>query len=144
VASAFVEPESEPLPALQAFLAQHADSAEFVVKPAVGAGSRDTQRYARAQEFAAANHIGRLLDAGCSVLLHTYLRSEDAESETALMMFDGRFSHAIRKGPLLAPNAEAESGLFATEAITAREPGEDELALAQRVLVAMQRRLSLG
>ena len=104
VASVFVEPDAEPLPAVQAFLSTFADAAEFVVKPAVGAGSRDTQRYARAQAFAAANHVGRLLAAGRSVLLQPYLPSVDVDGETALLYFDGEFSHAIRKGPLLRPD----------------------------------------
>jgi glutathione synthase/RimK-type ligase-like ATP-grasp enzyme len=139
----FVEPDQEPLPALRGFLAEHAH-AEFVVKPAVGAGSRDTQRYARAQEFAAANHIARLLDTGRSVMLQPYLASVDHKGETALIYFDGIFSHAIRKGPLLAPDAEASSHLFAAEAITPRAPGTDELELADKVLAAMQQSLELS
>lgn len=143
VPGSFVEPETEPLPSLQAFLAAHGDAAEFVVKPAVGAGSRDTQRYARAQEFAAANQIGRLLDAGRSVLLQPYLPSVDQDGETALMFFDGAFSHAIRKGPLLRPDQGATEALFAAEAITLRMPGDDEKALARDVLAAMSDLLSL-
>lgn len=137
VPSAFVEPEMEPLPNLQAFLAAYPDAGEFVVKPAVSAGSRDTQRYSRTQEFAAANHVGRLLDAGRSVLLQPYLASVDSDGETALMHFDGVFSHAIRKGPLLRPDQGATDALFAAEAIVPRTPGDDEKALARDVLAAM-------
>lgn len=144
VPSTFVETSHEPLPALRAFLAAHPDSNEFVVKPAVGAGSRDTQRYARDQEFAAANHIGRLLDAGRSVLLQPYLASVDRDGETALMYFDGHFSHAIRKGPLLRKDSGTTDALFAPEAITARVPGDDERELAQRVLAAMTTTLGLA
>jgi O-ureido-D-serine cyclo-ligase len=133
VASTFVEPDSEPLPALQAFLARH-DAADFVVKPAISAGSRDTQRYVRSQEFAASNHIARLLEEGRSVMLQPYLASVDSEGETALIYFDGQFSHAIRKGPLLRPEQGATEALFAAEAISPRDPAEDERALADRVL----------
>ncbi len=139
----FVEPDMEPLPSLQAFLAEHPDAAEFVVKPAVGAGSRDTQRYRRAQEFAAANHIARLLDAGRSALLQPYLPSVDRDGETALLFFDGVFSHAIRKGPLLRPDEGATDALFAAEAITPRAAGEDEKKLAAEVLAAMASHLRL-
>ncbi|MEO6365958.1 MAG: hypothetical protein ABIO38_07930, partial [Luteimonas sp.] len=144
VPSTFVESSHEPLPALQAFLAAHGNSDEFVVKPAVGAGSRDTQRYARDQEFSAANHIGRLLDAGRSVLLQPYLASVDRDGETALMYFDGNFSHAIRKGPLLRKDSGATDALFAPEAITGRVPGGDERQLAERVLAAMTQTLGLA
>jgi len=143
VPSTFVEPEMEPLPSLQAFLAAYPVAGEFVVKPAVSAGSRDTQRYSRAQEFAAANHVGRLLDAGRSVLLQPYLPSVDSDGETALLFFDGVFSHAIRKGPLLRPDQGATDALFAAEAITPRTPGDDEKTLAQDVLAAMSDLLSL-
>lgn len=143
VPSAFVEPEAEPLPALQAFLAAHAEAAEFVVKPTVSAGSRDTQRYARAQEFAAANHIARLLDAGRSVLLQPYLASVDRDGETALLYFDGDYSHAIRKGALLRPDDGGNGTALVPEQIVAREPGQDEHALAQAVLAAARDALKL-
>ncbi|MDI9238745.1 hypothetical protein QLQ15_07430 [Lysobacter sp. LF1] len=136
VATRFVEPEVEPLPELQAFLAAHADAAEFVVKPTVGAGSKDAQRYSRTQEFAAANHMARLLDADRSAMLQPYLASVDELGETALMYFAGEFSHAIRKGPLLRPDEGPTPHLFAAEAITARSPEPDEFALAQRVMDA--------
>ncbi len=143
VPSVFVEPDMEPMPSLQAFLAAHPDAGEFVVKPAVSAGSRDTQRYSRVQEFAAANQVGRLLDAGRSVLLQPYLASVDRDGETALMHFDGEFSHAIRKGPLLQPDQGATDALFAAEAIVPRTPGDDEKALAREVLAAMSELLPL-
>lgn len=139
----FVEPDMEPLPSLQAFLAAHPEAAEFVVKPAVGAGSRDTQRYRRVQEFAAANHIARLIDAGRSALLQPYLPSVDRDGETALLFFDGVFSHAIRKGPLLRPDEGATDALFAAESITPRAAGEDEKKLAAEVLAAMSAHLRL-
>lgn len=143
VPTRFVEPDAEPLPTLRAFLAEYADAGEFVVKPAVGAGSSDTQRYAREQEFAAANHLGRLLDAGRSALLQPYLASVDRDGETALMYFDGRFSHAIRKGPLLQRDEGPTPHLFAAETIVPRTPGNDEIALAERVLAVATQALGL-
>ncbi len=143
VPTRFVEPDTEPLPALQAFLSEHADAAEFVVKPAVGAGSRDAQRYARSQEFAAANHLARLLDSDRSAMLQPYLSSVDEHGETALMYFAGGYSHAIRKGPLLRPDAGPTPHLFAAEAISPREPRRDEFLLAERVLAATRNALGL-
>lgn len=136
VPTRFVEPDAEPLPALQAFLAEFAETAECVVKPAVSAGSADTQRYGRAQEFAAANHIGRLLDAGRSAMLQPYLDAIDVRGETALLYFDGTFSHAIRKAALLRPNEAGADHTQVPDAIAAREPDADELRLADTVLAA--------
>ena len=41
------EPDDLAPARLEAFLSEFADAAEFVVKPCVGAGSRDAQRYSR-------------------------------------------------------------------------------------------------
>ena len=111
-------------------------AAELVVKPAVGAGSRGARRF-RGDVAAAVAHAQSLLDEGRDVLIQPYLTRVDQAGETALMYFGGRYSHAIRKGPLLAPNADSTSALFAPEQIVAREPGSDELALAEQVLKAL-------
>ncbi len=68
VPTRFVEPDAEPMEALAAFLDQF-DAAEFVVKPTVSAGARDTHRYAREQLFAAVNHLARLLEQERSVMM---------------------------------------------------------------------------
>ena len=137
VPSRFVEPDDSASLRLDAFLGEFGEAAEFVVKPCVGAGSRDAQRYGRLQALAARAHIERLQAQGRSVLLQPYLASVDNAGETALMFFDGEFSHAIRKGPLLQRDAGPTRALFAPEKISARTPGEDELALARAVLAAL-------
>lgn len=141
VATRFVEPHEEPLEALQVFLSEHA-AEEFVVKPAVSAGSRDTQRYRREQEFAAGNHIARLLDENRSVMLQPYLAAVDSSGETALIYFDGQFSHAIRKAAQLTPG-DAQATPFASKGISATRADPDELALAEQILAATQRVLRL-
>jgi O-ureido-D-serine cyclo-ligase len=142
VPTVFVEPDAEPLQALQAFLATES-APEYVVKPAISAGARDTQRYARAQEFAAGNHIARLLEQNRSVMLQPYLRSVDQAGETALIYFDGRFSHSIRKGALLRPDEGPTQTPLATGEIAARIADADEHALAEQSLVAVARLLDL-
>lgn len=135
VPTRFVEP-GEPSPrALARFLED--GIAEWVVKPAVGAGSRDAARYLKGEDRAASDHIERLLDAGRSVLLQPYLDQIDLHGETALIYFTGRFSHAIRKGPLLRRGGAPTDELFAAEQITARTPGADELLIAERALAAL-------
>ncbi len=136
VASAFVEPAMDPAAALAQFLARE-DCDEFVVKPAVSAGSRDTRRHARADRQEALTHMQRLLDAQRSILLQPYLPAVDAHGETALIFIAGRFSHAIRKGPLLPAGAPATRALFAPEQITVRSAQADELGVAARVLAAL-------
>jgi O-ureido-D-serine cyclo-ligase len=144
VPSTFIEPGQVAEPALTAFLAKN-ECPELVVKPTVGAGSRDTQRHARSEPAPAVAHAQRLLRAGRSVLLQPYLDRVDLEGETALIYFAGRFSHAIRKGPLLPRGSTASPaiGLFAPEKITPRTPGADELRVADGVLAALPFRAPL-
>ena len=113
------------------------DLAEFVVKPTVGAGSRDAQRYLRADRPAALAHARRLLDQGRHVLVQPYLKAVDEQGETALLFFQGQFSHAIRKAPLLKRGEDATSAMFKAGSITARQPSAAELDVAARVLAAL-------
>ncbi|MGH8030767.1 MAG: ATP-grasp domain-containing protein [Arenimonas sp.] len=129
IESVFVEPGGDP--------AAFPDYDEFVVKPAIGAGARDTQRYTRAERATACAHAARLLDAGRSVLVQPYLAQVDSSGETALIFFDGVFSHAIRKGPLLGRGAGPTQSLFAAEKITAREPAAAEFDIAHKALEAI-------
>ena len=136
VPSVFIEPGHDADAGLSDFLQRHA-SDDFVVKPAIGAGSRDAQRYARAQRDVALAHTRRLLADRRSVLLQPYLDRVDEHGETALIYFGGVFSHAIRKGPLLKPNEGPTRALFAAEHITARAPEAAELRLAEQTLAAI-------
>jgi glutathione synthase/RimK-type ligase-like ATP-grasp enzyme len=108
-----------------------------VIKPAIGAGSRDAQRHHRNDSAAAVAHAERLLGAGQSVLLQPYLRRVDEEGEAALVFFAGEFSHSIRKGALLQPGKGAITELFAAETISPREAAADELAIARQALAAV-------
>ena len=138
VPSTFVEPGESAERALDSFLARH-DCPEFVVKPSVSANARDTERHARTRVEPAVAQARRLLDAERSVLLQPYLDSVDRDGETSLIYFAGQFSHAIRKAPVLPGGGAGSStvGLIAQERITPRDPGADELRVAEKVLAAL-------
>jgi hypothetical protein len=113
---------------------------EYVVKPAVGAGSVDTGRYDLADpehRRLAEGHAARLRTAGRTVMIQPYLSAVDTRGETALIYLGGTFSHAIRKGALLDGPDEGVRGLYKPETITAREPSPAELAVGDRVLAAV-------
>jgi hypothetical protein len=147
VPSRFVEPGEDPRAALQDFLTGAAGSLsagravpfdQFVIKPSIGAGSRDTARYRCADAERALAHLSRLVvDERRSALLQPYLASVDEVGETALYYLGGKASHAIRKGPLLRLDSALVAGLFAPEEITARQPGVDEHALAAAAYAAI-------
>lgn len=101
------------------------DVAEMVVKPPVGAGSRGVGRFTADRRADARDHAAALHAAGRTVLIQPYLDAVDIVGETALIYLDGRFSHAIRKGPMLpACTTHPVDGweLYVEERITARRP----------------------
>ena len=70
-------------------------------------------------------------------MIQPYLHGVDSYGETALLFLDGRFSHAIRKGPMLSgPDAEV-TGLYRPENISRRQPSPAELAVAEKALAAV-------
>ena len=140
VPTRFVEPGSNASVELDRFLAGGpgavtvgtCDScAEFVTKPSVGAGSRDAARYTRSDRDKALRHLERLLAAGRSTMLQPYLPRVDERGETAVIYLGGRYSHSIRKGPLLRLGEPLVAGLFAPEHITSRDPDVDERRVAE-------------
>jgi O-ureido-D-serine cyclo-ligase len=150
VPTRFVEPGDDAAGALAAFLSEGTarstpnatigGAAEYVVKPSIGAGSKDAARYrleATDDHSRAVDHVASLLVAGRSVMLQPYLASVDTDGETAMVYLDGRLSHAIRKGPLLAAGADLVEGLFAAEDIRPREPGKDEGRVAKAAFNAI-------
>ena len=135
VLTKFVEPDQHPEGQITELLSQP-DVSEFVVKPAVGAGSRDAQRFGREEKETAARHAQRMLNENRSVLLQPYLNKVDQLGETALLYFEGEFSHAIRKGPLLKRKEGPTTELFAKETITARVPDAAEFRVGAQALQA--------
>ncbi len=111
-----------------------AGGVEYVVKPTISAGSRDTARFTPGEEARAAALVEAIHGSGRTAMVQPYVASVDARGETALLFFDGAFSHAIHKGPLLKPGADPTSEVFAPETIEPREPSEAELAVAGRIL----------
>ena len=110
---------------------------DVVVKPAVSCGSRDTMRYALHEPLdAARSHVQDLLAQQRTVMVQPYLDAVDTIGETAVIFFGGAFSHAIRKGPLLARGVAGDKveGLFVQEQIDPREASEAELEAARRIV----------
>ena len=112
------------------------DRRELVVKPTVSAGSKDTARYAEDQLDDAIGHALRVLGEGRDVMVQPYISSVDDRGETGMVLIDGAFSHAFRKGALLLDGPADVDGLFAVEQISATTPTDAELALARSVLSA--------
>lgn len=118
------------------------DGAELVVKPTVSAGARDTRRHAAERRDEIARHVAEIHAGGRTAIVQPYLHGVDEAGETALLYLGGRFSHAIRKAPLLTPDRPPPDGLFAPEEIQPREPSRAERALGDRALEAVRARFA--
>jgi hypothetical protein len=111
---------------------------EYVVKPAVSAGSKNTNRYvAGDHDDRATRHVTSLLDAGRTVMVQPYLDAIDTAGETALLYFGGEFSHAVRKAALLELGMAFVTAAFKAESMQSREASPAELAVADLVLDAV-------
>ena len=119
----------------------HAPNAgEWVVKPTVSAGSRDTGRYDLGdpdQRALAFELVSRLHAAGRDVMVQPYLEAVAEYGETALLYFGGRFSHAIRKGPMLDGPYEDVPSLYKREDIRPRRASAEEREVADKVFAAV-------
>jgi hypothetical protein len=85
--------------------------------------------------------INRIVSHGKTAMVQPYLAAVDEVGETAQLFIGGDYSHAVRKGPLLAPNvlAEKEHGLFLKEDISPRDPSQAQRELADAVIAYVAR-----
>jgi len=113
------------------------DDREYVVKPTVSAGSQDTARVVAGDVW---DHTARLHAIDKTAMVQPYLAGVDEAGETALLYFNGAFSHAIRKGPMLTLGEVKAPELFYLEEITPREPSAAERSLADRVVAYVSER----
>jgi hypothetical protein len=132
VPSSFLEPGDT-----DGIAAARSPAGELVVKPAIGAGSVDTRRFA--DRAAAAAHADGMLAAGRSVLLQPYDSRVEA-GETALVFLGGEQSHGFVKGPILPPRGRKPrfdaSGTYAEETLTPADPDIEVWELGHETLDA--------
>ncbi|MTD13559.1 hypothetical protein GIS00_06320 [Nakamurella sp. YIM 132087] len=103
---------------------------DFVVKPAVGAGSRDAASYGADQHDIATGHIDRLHRDGRTVLVQPFLTSVATDGEWPMVFFGGRFSHAASKRVAL-PRAASIDEMFAAETNVPHDATADQVEVAQ-------------
>lgn len=111
------------------------DAERVVVKPSVSAGSRNTGLFDRADPRAIAL-AARIIQLGKTVMVQPAIDSVAQMGETALVYFDGRFSHALSKGPILDLGGGLLGGVYAEQIDTA-EATAAQLALADRAMSVM-------
>lgn len=113
--------------------------AEFVVKPTRGAGSKGAKRFLAAEIDAARVHAIELITSGSPAMVQPYFPSVDEGSETALVHFDGVFSHSITKGPMLSQDGVRQmvDDLYVVESIDSRQASDAQREVAQQAIAAI-------
>lgn len=106
---------------------------DVVVKPTISAGSNNTERHVNAPGSAAA-HIAQLVDNGMVAMVQPYQRFIDERGETGMLYFNGDYSHAFRKGAILATGDNVKNGLYAEEDIGPRDASREERDLGEQVI----------
>ncbi len=106
----------------------------FVVKPTVGAGSIDADRYGPGEHERARTHVAALHGDGRDVMIQPYVASIDEVGERALVFIDGAFSHAMTKGAMLNTAADDRDALFRREQMSVAVGEPDAVAFAQAVM----------
>ena len=110
---------------------------EYVVKPTVSAGARDTARYGPSEAAQAGEHVARLLAAGRDVMLQPYLAAVDSVGETSLLFFDGVFSHAASKAAILRPLVGVRQDINSRSYVSAATATPAQRIVAEQVLAAV-------
>ena len=106
----------------------------FVLKPAIGATSRETSCFARGEVRRGQRMLERLLEQE-DVLLQPFLSSVQTRGEISLIYLEGRYSHAVLKRPGEGDwRAQEDFGGTTSAAL----PRQDEIEIAARALEAAQ------
>jgi len=106
---------------------------DVVVKPTISAGSNNTERHVNVPASAAA-HITNLVDSGMVAMVQPYQRFIDERGETGMLYFNGEYSHAFRKGAILATGDNVKNGLYTEEDIGPRDASREERELGDDVM----------
>ncbi|MFY9588605.1 MAG: hypothetical protein WAT66_14270 [Actinomycetota bacterium] len=100
---------------------------DVVVKPAVDNGARNALRFSPEETKPGQEHLDAILTT-TDAMIQPFIAATETVGERALIHFDGRFSHAIRKDQMLAGRP------FSFDRTPPTDPDPAELALAEKIL----------
>jgi glutathione synthase/RimK-type ligase-like ATP-grasp enzyme len=108
----------------------HFPEGDVVVKPAVGAGSIDAERFRAGDHAGARQHVARLHASARCALIQPYASAIDEQGERALIFIDADFSHAMTKRAMLNVAPEERDGEFRSRqmSLATAEPAAIDLA----------------
>ncbi|MCI4367575.1 MAG: hypothetical protein L3K08_07475 [Thermoplasmata archaeon] len=103
---------------------------ELIVKPRVSADGYRTRRFRSGEHREGIRHLRAVLSEG-PALVQRYLPAVEGSGERSLIYLDGRYSHSVRRTPILQPG-----GRGAPEPPMAAPPGAQRLA--DRVMAMLE------
>lgn len=109
----------------------------FVLKPAIGATSREASCFARGETRRGQRHLERLLERE-DVLLQPFLPSVQTRGELSLVYIEGGFSHAVLKRPSEGDWRAQDNFGGTTEPAM---PREDEIEIATSAMAVARERV---
>lgn len=136
-------------PIVPTWIYDHADSAvdaassmdgQIVVKPTISAGSRDTALL-DANSPVVENLARKIESDGKRIIIQPAIPSVVEEGELASLWFDGEFSHALRKGPILAAGGGFLGGAY-TEHVAPATMTDATHQACKAVMAAITRMLA--
>ncbi len=110
---------------------------EFVIKPAISAGTMDTGRYTSTDADSrryAIEHAKRILDEGRAVMVQRYIPEIDSHGEISLVFLHGTYSHAVRKDPMLTPGDLDLADTYQPVQLSSYVASPGEIEAGQKVL----------
>lgn len=120
---------------------------DFVIKPTISAGAKDTIRYRESSaqaRGAAILHARSLLRAGRNVMVQRYFSKVDTVGETCLIFIAGEYSHAVRKDAMLQRDSTPTTALYQPEVMTSATPTAEQFALADKALQVAAQALNVA
>lgn len=118
---------------------------EFVIKPAISAGSVDTGRYTAIDAGSrglAIQHARRLLEADRTVMAQRYLTSVDTVGERAHVFIAGEYSHSVLKGAMLDGPDVGVEGVYKEEKMSPIVASDSEIEVSRSVIATARRLLT--
>ncbi|MFV0252060.1 MAG: RimK family alpha-L-glutamate ligase [Beutenbergiaceae bacterium] len=119
---------------------------DFVIKPAVSAGTKDAGRYTATDADSrryAIEHAFRLLQQGRSVMVQRYIPEVDSVGESALIFLHGTYSHSVHKDAMLklgtTPDQDIER--YRPERMSSHQATPEEIEAAQNILAFARARI---
>jgi hypothetical protein len=141
IPTAYVEPGDAP-PEL---------AGTVVVKPAVSAGGRDSGRFGPPAHGGALELIEQIGASGRTAMVQPFQDSVETAGEAALVYFDGRLSHTLRKGAVLPsdrvapeleglPGVSAAAAMFDPDLVRPAPAAPEEIELGDAVIAFLAER----